>query len=138
MMFACKSYVLSTEQSCVYGTNAGAGITMVVVVVIIIFVVTVLLCFFFFFFSSIRRHTSFDCDWSSDVCSSDLIEHRQHDSAGPRTGPDVEPFRRPPHRAQPAAEPARLRDPAVQCRRHVGDAGSAVDGDQLEDRKSVV
>src|SRR5205085_7472899 len=21
-----------------------------------------------------RRHTSFDCDWSSDVCSSDLIE----------------------------------------------------------------
>src|SRR2546430_6119044 len=23
------------------------------------------------FFSSIRRHTSFDCDWSSDVCSSD-------------------------------------------------------------------
>src|SRR5688572_51950 len=26
-----------------------------------------------FFFSSSRRHTSFDCDWSSDVCSSDLI-----------------------------------------------------------------
>src|SRR2546430_8847944 len=26
----------------------------------------------FFFFSSRRRHTSFDCDWSSDVCSSDL------------------------------------------------------------------
>src|SRR5688572_32620776 len=72
MMFACKSYVLSTEQSCVYGTNAGAGITMVVVVVIIIFVVTVVLCFFFFFFSSRRRHTTFDCDWSSYVCSSDL------------------------------------------------------------------
>src|SRR5688572_2139462 len=33
------------------------------------------LCFlvvFFFFFSSRRRHTRFDCDWSSDVCSSDL------------------------------------------------------------------
>src|SRR6266853_5617923 len=29
--------------------------------------------FFFFFFSSRRRHTRFDCDWSSDVCSSDLI-----------------------------------------------------------------
>src|SRR6266478_8806612 len=28
--------------------------------------------FFFFFFSSRRRHTRFDCDWSSDVCSSDL------------------------------------------------------------------
>src|SRR5260370_1719877 len=28
---------------------------------------------FFFFFSSRRRHTRFKCDWSSDVCSSDLI-----------------------------------------------------------------
>src|SRR5205085_7145783 len=27
-----------------------------------------------FFFSSRRRHTRFDCDWSSDVCSSDLLE----------------------------------------------------------------
>src|SRR5256886_15101271 len=34
-------------------------------------------CYFFFFFSSRRRHTRFDCDWSSDVCSSDL-------SGGPR------------------------------------------------------
>src|SRR2546430_12635869 len=30
------------------------------------------LLLFFFFFSSRRRHTRFDCDWSSDVCSSDL------------------------------------------------------------------
>src|SRR5260370_19691265 len=34
----------------------------------------------FFFFSSRRRHTRFKCDWSSDVCSSDLhskgIGHR--------------------------------------------------------------
>src|SRR5688572_33187296 len=28
-----------------------------------------------FFFSSRRRHTRFDCDWSSDVCSSDLAGH---------------------------------------------------------------
>src|SRR2546430_10220469 len=28
--------------------------------------------YFVFFFSSRRRHTRFDCDWSSDVCSSDL------------------------------------------------------------------
>src|SRR5690242_3433131 len=28
--------------------------------------------FFFFFFSSRRRHTRLTCDWSSDVCSSDL------------------------------------------------------------------
>src|SRR5260370_20452912 len=27
---------------------------------------------FLFFFSSRRRHTRFKCDWSSDVCSSDL------------------------------------------------------------------
>src|SRR5205085_4668253 len=27
------------------------------------------------FFSSRRRHTRFDCDWSSDVCSSDLGVH---------------------------------------------------------------
>src|SRR2546430_5784307 len=33
---------------------------------------TLLQCLFFFFFSSRRRHTRFDCDWSSDVCSSDL------------------------------------------------------------------
>src|SRR5260370_29286792 len=30
------------------------------------------LILFFFFFSSRRRHTRFKCDWSSDVCSSDL------------------------------------------------------------------
>src|SRR5260370_5648274 len=30
--------------------------------------------FVFFFFSSRRRHTRFKCDWSSDVCSSDLCE----------------------------------------------------------------
>src|SRR5260370_8524731 len=29
--------------------------------------------FLFFFFSSRRRHTRFKCDWSSDVCSSDLF-----------------------------------------------------------------
>src|SRR2546430_3883911 len=30
-----------------------------------------------FFFSSRRRHTRFDCDWSSDVCSSDLLPAEQ-------------------------------------------------------------
>src|SRR5689334_5335932 len=29
-------------------------------------------CIVFFFFSSRRRHTRWNCDWSSDVCSSDL------------------------------------------------------------------
>src|SRR5207302_8262075 len=33
---------------------------------------------FFFFFSSRRRHTRFSRDWSSDVCSSDLVEPANH------------------------------------------------------------
>src|SRR2546430_11515445 len=35
-----------------------------------------------FFFSSRRRHTRFDCDWSSDVCSSDLINTFNQDTGG--------------------------------------------------------
>src|SRR5260370_28631897 len=31
------------------------------------------LCVCFFFFSRRRRDTRFKCDWSSDVCSSDLL-----------------------------------------------------------------
>src|SRR5205814_3711967 len=31
------------------------------------------ICSFFFFFSSRRRHTRCLSDWSSDVCSSDLV-----------------------------------------------------------------
>src|SRR2546430_7788250 len=38
-----------------------------------------------FFFSSRRRHTIFDCDWSSDVCSSDLPrETTETKPSGPR------------------------------------------------------
>src|SRR4030043_1668113 len=33
----------------------------------------VVMLFFFFFFSSRRRHTRCSRDWSSDVCSSDLL-----------------------------------------------------------------
>src|SRR5436190_3807530 len=35
--------------------------------------IIIFLFFFFFFFSSRRRHTRSLCDWSSDVCSSDLF-----------------------------------------------------------------
>src|SRR5690242_21852575 len=38
----------------------------------------------FFFFSSRRRHTRLTCDWSSDVCSSDLI----HNGGQLQFGPD--------------------------------------------------
>src|SRR2546430_4258352 len=47
----------------------------------------------FFFFSSRRRHTRFDCDWSSDVCSSDLVAPRLRTEHGaalpPERGADV-------------------------------------------------
>src|SRR5438309_9022165 len=43
----------------------------------------------FFFFSSRRRHTRWNCDWSSDVCSSDLqmrvrIDESRHYNAPTR------------------------------------------------------
>src|SRR5207253_6850811 len=34
---------------------------------------------FYFFFSSRRRHTRWPRDWSSDVCSSDLVESEAYD-----------------------------------------------------------
>src|SRR5256886_5294694 len=37
------------------------------------------------FFSSRRRHTRFDCDWSSDVCSSDLRWHFATSATGSRS-----------------------------------------------------
>src|SRR6266568_3598984 len=37
---------------------------------------------FFFFFSSRRRHTRWNCDWSSDVCSSDLDPERELQQRG--------------------------------------------------------
>src|SRR6266566_6827916 len=36
--------------------------------------------FFYFFFSSRRRHTRLQGDWSSDVCSSDLVPSRSRNS----------------------------------------------------------
>src|SRR5437588_12580593 len=43
---------------------------------------------FFFFFSSRRRHTRSLCDWSSDVCSSDLeVLHAVRDH--PRPGQEL-------------------------------------------------
>src|SRR2546430_1666252 len=42
----------------------------------------------FFFFSSRRRHTRFDCDWSSDVCSSDLGEKKLQGTIALEAWPD--------------------------------------------------
>src|SRR5690606_40423573 len=41
----------------------------------------------FFFFSSRRRHTRFSRDWSSDVCSSDLISSRKKRKEETQTTP---------------------------------------------------
>src|SRR3712207_9053877 len=41
---------------------------------VLLFLFSIRLCLiFFFFFSSRRRHTRYWRDWSSDVCSSDLV-----------------------------------------------------------------
>src|SRR5688572_31411913 len=47
-------------------------ISLLYIVLFYLVLVCSIFFFFFFFFSSRRRHTRFDCDWSSDVCSSDL------------------------------------------------------------------
>src|SRR2546427_238587 len=49
--------------------------------------VSVLSCRVYFFFSSRRRHTRFDCDWSSDVCSSDLNQPLRPQLVGDRKEP---------------------------------------------------
>src|SRR5256885_2795883 len=41
--------------------------------------------FIFFFFSSRRRHTRLQGDWSSDVCSSDLLPDSASANVGPAT-----------------------------------------------------
>src|SRR3989338_10464290 len=41
---------------------------------------TCMFALYVFFFSSRRRHTRWNCDWSADVCSSDLV------ALDPRTG----------------------------------------------------
>src|SRR6267143_6466432 len=63
----------------------------------------------FFFFSSRRRHTRWNCDWSSDVCSSDL--HLQYE-------PDL---RRDGGRPQPPAEEEGGEEPGQDV--HPGEVG---------------
>src|SRR5699024_12224064 len=55
---------LSSALDCVF-----VGAYFIVTIVAL----SAILCFFFFFFSSRRRHTRSKRDWSSDVCSSDLL-----------------------------------------------------------------
>src|SRR5688572_13540081 len=71
-----------------------------------------------FFFSSRRRHTRFDCDWSSDVCSSDLTcaDPRDPPVLACRSGPPWHPDRaagRPPPPAPARSEERRV---GKECR----------------------
>src|SRR5437879_13898496 len=69
---------------------------------------------FFFFFSSRRRHTRYIGDWSSDVCSSDLVEQlgravrEQGGAAGALTVPDTIQEVRLGRIGRPAPEDQRL------------------------------
>src|SRR5260221_10144958 len=84
----------------------------------------------FFFFSSRRRHTRSLCDWSSDVCSSDL-QHPQQRLLHRR---DV-PLRVAAHLAD---EEAVVEDVVVRERRALGKTGRAAGVlDVDRDRKSV-
>src|SRR5687768_18014794 len=46
-----------------------------------------IIIFFYFFFSSRRRHTRCSRDWSSDVCSSDLVASCPAPTAEPALNP---------------------------------------------------
>src|SRR5260221_10617146 len=65
---------------------------------------------FFFFFSSRRRHTRSLCDWSSDVCSSDLVAPVGPEMAMPRRRPRIRPFpaRRARRSRQDLPDPTRF------------------------------
>src|SRR5260370_23285901 len=54
-----------------------------------------------FFFSSRRRHTRFKCDWSSDVCSSDLVSFWRKSSSLQKKRPRSTSSRRTPKRTPP-------------------------------------
>src|ERR1039457_3403649 len=64
--------------------------------------VSVVICYvFFFFFSSRRRHTRLQGDWSSDVCSSDLLSSLPLSDL-PSQPPRFERLLSPPKATQPA------------------------------------
>src|SRR5437588_8069143 len=95
----------------------------------VVFYLFFFLCFlFFFFFSSRRRHTRSLCDWSSDVCSSDLLLEAAA-QRGPLSGrrlqqhPAVSALRREHaiQRLGHVAEPTRL----VRVRARVQEIGRA-------------
>src|SRR5690242_21539448 len=84
----------------------------------------------YFFFSSRRRHTRLTCDWSSDVCSSDLeddavfeqvaelVEHRQL-AAGAEAGVDGQHALAAQRRRQQLAPQVRSEEHTSELQSHV-------------------
>src|SRR5256886_5295852 len=84
----------------------------------------------FFFFSSRRRHTRFDCDWSSDVCSSDLECQRSRPHAW---NLNSRPVRLLGSTREGGCAGIRVRAASRACRARGPDSSAA-----KPDRKSVV
>src|SRR5690606_16146178 len=82
-----------------------------------------------FFFSSRRRHTRFSRDWSSDVCSSDLLPRR-------RIRP-VRPGRHGGGRGPGRAGGRGGGGPRLPRRRHPGDMGASAGGQGAAARRRV-
>src|SRR5205809_3353076 len=70
-------HIYNCHSICVYLVSLFSylnhNILCYVYLLLFFFVLCIYFFFFFFFFSSRRRHTRCSRDWSSDVCSSDLI-----------------------------------------------------------------
>src|SRR6266568_3775215 len=86
---------------------------------------------FFFFFSSRRRHTRWNCDWSSDVCSSDLVlpvraraPARRHSGGGGPEGAQVSD-KRSALDALSAAEKASVLDELLAARPELRESAEA-------------
>src|SRR6267142_6872861 len=92
---------------------------------------------FFFFFSSRRRHTRLTCDWSSDVCSSDLAPSEVRTTVAGGTPLSITEETEYPFRGEvrlklaserPVEFPLLLRIPAWAQRASVSVNGQAVEG----------
>src|SRR5688572_32608846 len=74
-----------------------------------------------FFVSCSRRHTRFDCDWSSDVCSSDLkIGEHPHEIV-----------------VAPDNRTAYVSDNGILRMQYAGEGGNTISIVDLKDRKKI-
>src|SRR6516164_10805247 len=71
----CRLALLSFLISCVIWLDLVASLALIkeriLVIIFLLHFLSLMLGSVLFFFSSRRRHTRWNCDWSSDVCSSD-------------------------------------------------------------------